>query len=89
MAGNSDWLSYIQEKWSSSDPKDRAVGWIGKVIVEGGLFISVATAISLFVFVLFWVVGPSVSPRDAALTVWVTTVGLLTQTSFCNIITET
>lgn len=88
METNENWLSYIQDKWSSKDPRDRVIGWIGKLVVEGGLFILASTILSLLVFCLFWVVDPAVQALDAALGVGVSAMGIFYSSSFCKIITE-
>ncbi|WP_332898752.1 hypothetical protein [Haladaptatus sp. CMSO5] len=35
-------LHLVQQKWSSDDPKDTIPGYLGKIVVEGGIFTFVA-----------------------------------------------
>lgn len=92
MGRNEDWIAYIRDKWSSEDPKDRAIGWIGKLVVEGGLFLIASSIIALGVYVVFYAafvaLQSSIQPLDVALLVWTSALGLFFSKSFCSIITD-
>jgi hypothetical protein len=44
-------LRFVQNKWSSENPQDRFVGWIGKLLIEGGMFLIASISIGLVAYI--------------------------------------
>lgn len=45
-------LQRIQSKWSSTDPRDRLFGFVGKIFVEGGVATLISGTIAGLIYVL-------------------------------------
>lgn len=86
-------LEWVQEKWSSEDPSDTIPGYFGKLLVEGGLFVTVSGLLAAGAYAAFsanWIpVTPfGTSPLNVSIGVFSGAILVLFSKSFCRIIRE-
>lgn len=79
-------LDGIQMKWSSQDPEEAIVGFVGKVVVEVGLFIILASVFAGVVYAATALFPVDLPSEVAAGPVWIASIGGLYYKSFCTII---